>query len=361
MDILNSTQQPATDQPDGHDCEVCGAPGLPVGPGGMVLCKGCTDTGAADLGVSETDLDYDKDPLFPNTESDDIPWNDTMHKFASDDASVVDEASEATKQASTKVADISSDHVKTALQELDSLIPAIVQSPGITPDEVNKVKIMKSRLNFALENYVDNEYTGVYGDYLEKLYHATLKLKQLVRSKMTIPPKALDEVDSNLEHIYTASVKHLMETLPTPEHLKSKKTAKLTQESFVEDKTKLLGKPGEDWDATNYFDNRELARKFYSQFFEDAVLVADDGSYYQVLEVLMMSGNFVCMLQDVLYPQIVFTISVTDLMAHIWKWVTPYDVVVNPNLAPAQIRSVSEIISVGDVKKPDVPDRWLSY
>ena len=135
----------------------------------------------------------------------------------------------------------------------------------------------------------------------------------------------------------------------------------MDQQDFIQDTTKILGKPGKDPDTVNFFDDRELLRKFYSQFYEGAVLIADDGTYYQVLELVAISGNFVAMMQDVLHPQIVFTISVNDLVAHTWKWVTPFDVVVNPGLAPKQTTSVADLVSVGDLDKPEVPERWLSY
>lgn len=174
----------------------------------------------------------------------------------------------------------------------------------------------------------------------------------------------IDELSKLEELLEYVELQPDAESEPEVDHFSSKKASRkvsMNQEDFIMDKTKLLGKPGEDWDSTNYFDNRELSRKFYSQFYEGAVLIADDGTYYQVLQLVIVSGNFVCMLQDVLHPQICFTIAVPDLIAHTWKWITPFDVVVNPELAPKQISSVADIVSVGDLGKPEVPERWLSY
>ncbi len=175
--------------------------------------------------------------------------------------------------------------------------------------------------------------------------------------------KAQPTQDTSEDKVKVANMVTLMESLPTPAHMLAKPTGKVAmkQTDFVMDKTKILGTPGQDPDSTNFFDNKELMRRFYSQFFEGAVLIADDGTYYQMLQLVVVSGNFVCMLQEILHPQIVFTISVNDLVAHTWKWITPYDVVVNPHLAPKTVNSVSDILSVADLEKPMVPDQWLSY
>ena len=232
-------------------------------------------------------------------------------------------------------------------------LPALKGDPSVTLAE-EELDLMGNRADFALDNYPEEE--GLDTSNLENL-------NQQIELEEPVEPSLLIGAGNDIGQVYTASVKYLQASFPTPEHMKAAPKGKtaMKQEDFVMDAPKLLGKPGSDWDSTNYFDNRDLSRKFYSQFYEGAVLIADDGSYYQILQLVVVSGNFVCMLQDILYPQIVFTLGVTDLMAHIWKWITPYDVVVNPELAPGATQSVSDIISVDSIEKPAVPDRWLSY
>jgi hypothetical protein len=177
--------------------------------------------------------------------------------------------------------------------------------------------------------------------------------------------KFVMDVSRGVSTLTAASVKRTCSDFPTPGHLIAsagfKRKVAMKQEDFIEDVPKILGKPGADPDTMNYFDDRDMFRRFYSQLFESAVLIADDGTYYQVLQVVMTSGNFVAMMQDVLHPQIVFTISVNDLVAHTWKWITPFDVVVNPDLAPSTVNSISDIVSVADLDAPAIPKQWLSY
>ena len=256
---------------------------------------------------------------------------------------------------------------------LNKDLPALLANPLLRSYH-GKLKAMQKMLAFNLQ--IDDSdlevttpgtskkmFSGETGDTLDRICNSISALHSMLEQGNKVTGEKVEELHSAVTRVYIAALKYAQEVMPPPAQLRKKAAAKeaLTQESFIMDKTKILGKPGSDADSVNFFDNRELSRKFYSQFFEDAVMICDDGTYYQVLEVLMMSGNFVCMLQDILHPQIVFTISVNDLMAHIWKWISPFDVVVNPQLAPKTVSSVADIVSVGDLEAPEVPEQWLSY
>ena len=265
--------------------------------------------------------------------------------------------------------------VRQALTVLkNEILPKLInsQDPALRSFQ-SRIRTIGGRLSFAVTNMDDEDvFTGVQAQHLQALVKAVLHLRNAVRTgTITLadmpdnPDKDLADIEGGLGTIVTACVVRLRRDFPTLSKFMGKQGQKrkvaMTQENFIEDAPKILGAPGKDPDTVNFFDNREIMRKFYSQFFESAVLIADDGTFYQVLQLVMTSGNFVAMMQDVLHPQIVFTISVNDLVAHTWKWVSPFDVVVNPELAPKTLTSVSDILSVGDLDKPVIPDTWLSY
>ena len=273
-------------------------------------------------------------------------------------------------QASRKDA-ASASTVEKALEILtNEILPAIIKNPYLK-NFVPRIHTIQGRLAFALENLSEDELLSSIPT--DKFVNTVLELRKAVRAGSlqisdmpTDPDKFINELDQEVSHLVTSAIVYKRSLYPTPERFVSSfgaKRAKISmkQEDFIEDAPKILGKPGQDPDSVNFFDDKELFRKFYSQFYEGAVFIADDGTLYQVLEILTTSGNFVTMLQDVLHPQIIFTISVNDLVAHIWKWISPFTVIVNPELAPDTASSISDIISVGDLEEPKVPEAWLSY
>jgi len=324
----------------------------------------------------------------------------------------------------TKIADISTGTLRKALGILRTeIIPSLNKLPDLK-SSADKLMIMDSRLSSALENARGEMLEGVHGQYLEGIAKTILALRQKL-TRPTLNPDEESHVASVKQVVASLPTPKQFHRAfesgscygcesPSTIHNESgdwcddcwkalcydasegnedfwrderssfgedeaygkaydmeegdllhtgsnKNAAEAAALEKLPDTTKVLGVPGEDPDARNYFDHRDLARKFYSQMFESAVMIASDGCMYQVLQILNLSGNFVLMLQDVLHPQIVFTINANDLMAHIYKWISPFDVVVNPGLAPMTAQSISEIVSVGDLKKPEVPEQWLSY
>jgi len=261
-------------------------------------------------------------------------------------------------------AEVSVPVVSKALTILsDEVLPALQTNPTFSK-YMPRLTTLKNRLALALSVVSENEdvFTPEEQRSFEPLVEAVLILRQALRAKQKPTSPMVEDVIHGFHDVYVAAVRRLQASLPTPERFRTaSKKVSMNQEDFIQDTPKILGTPGKDPDTTNFFDDRELFRKFYSQFYEGAVLIADDGTYYQVLELVTTSGNFVAMMQDVLHPQIVFTISVNDLVAHTWKWVSPFDVVVNPDLAPSQVSSIADLVSVGDLEKPEIPERWLSY
>jgi hypothetical protein len=111
----------------------------------------------------------------------------------------------------------------------------------------------------------------------------------------------------------------------------------------------------------NFFDNPEMYRKFYSLLFEEAVCICDDGHTYQIISILPNQGQFVIMMQDVFYPQIIITENATDLAAHIYRWISPRSCTVNPELAPKSSESISDLIMVDEKTEKPIEERWLIY